>query len=154
MDMIAKIRAEIANHENELEKLRIALSVIELMSGKVVSQKPLITIRGVSAQAPAQIEGKQKRKPSQKFIGKDGKNRSSSIRDAILDALSSSPKNAGELKRALPPALIKGASKNAVSSALHALKAGGSIGKSLDADRRYFLRQEEPVDVIDKVEVA
>lgn len=52
MDIADKIRAEIATHENELQKLRTALAVIDQLSGKPAKSPPLIVIKGISAQEP------------------------------------------------------------------------------------------------------
>lgn len=51
MEIIDKIREEIAAHENEIARLRSALRIVEKLAGKPAkAAPPLITISGVSHQ--------------------------------------------------------------------------------------------------------
>jgi hypothetical protein len=62
MEIIDKIREEIAAHENEIARLRSALRIVEKLAGKPAkAAPPLITISGVSHQKKP-----DKRAPRQK----------------------------------------------------------------------------------------
>lgn len=130
MELIDKIRAEIATHMNEIDRLNTALSVIESMGGKTLKQKPMITIRGISHQEPQpEAKAKPERRPHTS---------NESIREGVMKALSKRSMNAGELKRDIGKALFS-RSKNALSSVLHGMKAKGIIDQQVGGDKRYFL---------------
>jgi len=140
MEIVDKIRAEIAQHMNEIERLNTALSVIESMSGKSFAAKPMITIRGVSSQpvtAKITAPEKPKRKSPTKRFGTGERQSTETIRAAVLELLGKSPKNAGELKRELPQELFATRGHNALSSMLHELKKNGLIAQQKPAETRY-----------------
>lgn len=64
-DILEKIRAEIAGHQNEIDRLNTAAAVIEQLSGKTAKRPPLITLRGVSAQEPEAASPKGKKAAAQ-----------------------------------------------------------------------------------------